>query len=254
MNSLLLCVCIQKTDIETDTTQQARTHNWDQNVYLAACKTGNNQHSKIHSKDRLVSFDQRRHESCSEDVIESPTITHIGMKSHRRNKCDNVTVLAKNLVRPMRPTTGEKEYNSDEVDFVTAHRSHLGRHIESHTGGKRRKRMRSYKCDQCGNQTTHTKHLFVNASTQTDEKEKPYNCGQCEYRAAKQGQLKSHMRTHTGEKPYECDVCDYKSSWKASINKHKKTHSKCKPYKCDLCDFETAWKDCLIRDMKAQHR
>ncbi|ROT63516.1 hypothetical protein C7M84_018585 [Penaeus vannamei] len=41
---------------------------------------------------------------------------------------------------------------------------------------------------------------------------KPFVCGWCPYRALRRGDMKKHLRTHTGEKPYACPACAFRSA------------------------------------------
>ena len=65
--------------------------------------------------------------------------------------------------------------------------------------------------------------------------EKPYKCDLCEARFPANGSLKAHMRTHTGEKPYKCDTCGGQFTQIGCLKIHTRTHTGEKPYKCDTC-------------------
>ncbi|CAH3138188.1 unnamed protein product [Porites lobata] len=43
---------------------------------------------------------------------------------------------------------------------------------------------------------------------------------------SRSGNLKIHVRTHTGKKPYECNRCDKKFADKSALNRHLKAHDK----------------------------
>ena len=59
---------------------------------------------------------------------------------------------------------------------------------------------------------------------QMKNKEKSHKCNQCEYASTYAGNLKSHLKSHTGEKSNKCNQCDYASSRADDLIKHLKMH------------------------------
>ena len=62
-------------------------------------------------------------------------------------------------------------------------------------------------------------------------------CNQCDYASSEAGDLRRHLKTHSGEKSNKCNQCDFASSQAGDLKRHLRTHSGEKPNKCNQCEF-----------------
>ena len=54
--------------------------------------------------------------------------------------------------------------------------------------------------------------------------EKINKCYQCDYASSYAGNLRRHLKTHSGEKSNKCNQCDFASSQTGNLRRHLKTH------------------------------
>jgi len=81
---------------------------------------------------------------------------------------------------------------------------------------------------------------------------KRYQCPFCTVACSNIGQLRGHLRCHTGERPFACSVdgCSRKFARNEELTRHKRIHSGVRPFMCDTCQKTFGRKDHLRKHSK----
>jgi len=111
---------------------------------------------------------------------------------------------------------GPAEYACPFCDKIQKTKTHMQRHIRTHTG------------------------------------EKPFSCIICGHRTDQKSSLNLHLRTHTGEKPYVCKICSLAFRDGSNLKRHELLHTGA-TFQCNFCNFNTKRKDQLANHIQTIH-
>ena len=159
--------------------------------------------------------------------------------------CDYETADKSHLTRHIHTHTGERPFECPECEYAATTKQSLARHIRTHTG------ERPFECPQCDKTFARREDLTRHIRTHTGER--PFECPQCDKTFARREDLTTHIRTHTGERPFECPDCDKKFAQRGDLARHIRTHTGERPFECPQCDKTFARREGVARHIRRIH-
>ncbi|XP_053408890.1 zinc finger and SCAN domain-containing protein 2-like isoform X7 [Mercenaria mercenaria] len=130
--------------------------------------------------------------------------------------------IGENLTLP-----GEEGDDDDEDDLMKTPKR-KGKGIKGETTSEKKRR----KYDKTNFYSKNSSNFTVEM---TDEGERIYKCNYCQHVMKQSGNMRAHVRIHTGDKPFSCSICDKQFNNSSNLQKHQITHSDLKLEVCHIC-------------------
>ncbi|NWH21773.1 REST factor, partial [Grus americana] len=123
---------------------------------------------------------------------------------------------------------GERPYQCAMCPYSSSQKTHLTRHMRTHSGEK------PFKCDQCS-YVASNQHEVTRHARQVHNGPKPLTCPHCDYKTADRSNFKKHVELHVNPRQFLCPVCDYAASKKCNLQYHiKSRHPDCSDITMDV--------------------
>lgn len=149
-------------------------------------------------------------------------LKHSGENLYHCDFCDYKSPTAAHLKRHLNTQhTGEETYKCEMCNAEFKDRSYLNSHKRLKHETVKNDQSKKFECYFCDYKSALKSHVTRHLVSHTGEY--PYKCDLCRFQCLDSSALKRHYRVHTGERPYKCEQCSYAVAERCNLKSHVKS-------------------------------
>ncbi|XP_076466421.1 uncharacterized protein LOC143297803 isoform X2 [Babylonia areolata] len=183
-------------------------------------------HKKKHLGLRPYACDQCAYRAATSSNLKRHQEIHKDIRNHKCPMCDLFFRQKIHLERHIKYRHEEKKVKCPLCDYVCANENpdlkvHIKRRHIPQLGSQ--EAISAFKCSECGIVASSKRDLRQHLKFHSKGPELKLFCNMCSFVTDCESRLRRHQYIHTKEKPFQCGLCDYRGSQKEHVLRHMRT-------------------------------
>ncbi|XP_076439467.1 uncharacterized protein LOC143279332 [Babylonia areolata] len=241
-----LCAC--NPESQTDKPDKSLLSDFTTNSSAPVITTRGQQHSEnlqftpqSPTQDQTTEFQSKQ--DAREDVVMTEAISTFPYVSADTQKPGSLSVTHEESFIPTMVTKAPK--SDIHQTKPTGRPSHHNKVSSSSASRSSHVKVSRMKDDV-------SKPVHVQVGKKRRVRQRNFRCNLCSVTCSNRGQLRGHLRTHTGERPFQCQEPDCRKTFvrNEELTRHRRIHSGERPYPCGSCGKAFMRKDHLNKHIR----